>query len=88
MIKNEFSIGNQETVTSELNELNSLNNFQPQSIQIIKNESAEHMTISGYLDQIFFANANKTAETTSIGNTVKAASTHLKITAVFPSRTR
>ncbi|MNL29361.1 hypothetical protein D3C87_1510420 [compost metagenome] len=88
MIKKEFNIGNQDTVTSELIELNSRYNFQPQRTQMIKKDIPEQITIRGYLNQIFFANANKTADTTTIGKTVKAASTHLNRTAVGPSRIR
>src|SRR5690554_657190 len=52
------------------------------------NDIEVKIIVNGYSLKIFLANENKTTVTTTIGKIVKIASTHLKVVAALPSKTR
>src|SRR5690606_31873584 len=87
MMKKEFNIWNQDTVTSVCSKLNSLATFQKPSIHMSKNEIAVAITVSGYLAKMRLDKRKSTQETIRIGKIVNAASTHLNMVPALPEST-
>src|SRR5690606_2865306 len=88
MMKNELSTWNHDAATSVSIAVNSRCTFQIPSPQITAKLSAVKNMDTGYSENTFFASENKTNVTIRRGKIVRIASTHLKVSAAFPSSIR